>query len=125
MVHTIFVSFVFLNHQLICLAFEFSFSTNSNSGSDALYIAESDRDELRIDTDASVASDDLVIDSKIKESSKSHRKHHHKKCKRKSNKTKHDREQNKALNDVLSGTLNGLEELFKSSKYSERISQCE
>jgi len=103
-----------------------SIDCDSNTGSDALYIVESDREELRIDTDASVlSSEDLIIDIKSKESSKTHRKHHHKKCKRKSSKAKHDREHNKAINDVLAGTLDGIEELFKSSNYSERISQCE
>lgn len=88
----------------------------SNTGSDALHIAESDHDGLHMDSESS--QDDGHR--------KSHRKHHHKKHKKnKSGKQRHSREQNKALNDELAGTLDGLEQLFESSKFSERISQSE
>jgi hypothetical protein len=90
-----------------------SIDCDSNAGSDALCIAESEN-EYRSD----VTSDG--------DGSRRSRKKHHKKCKKnKSGKLKHHREQNKAINDVLAGTLEGMEELFTSSNYRERITQCE
>lgn len=100
-----------------------SIDCDSNPGSDALLIAESDADrDNNLDSES---SEGLVIDLNRH---KGHKKHHHshKKCKKsKTGKTKSDRDQNKAINDMLAGTLDGLEQLFESSNYSERISQCE
>lgn len=98
-----------------------SIDYDSTTGSDALHIAESDHDGNRLESDGS--SQDLVIDLNRH---KSHRKHHHKKCKKsKAGKPRNEREQNKSINEELAGTLNGLEELFKSANYSERISLSE
>ncbi|OXA52672.1 Histone lysine demethylase PHF8 [Folsomia candida] len=96
-----------------------SIDYDSTTGSDVLHIAESDHDITKLDSDGS--SQDLIIDLNRH---KGHRKHHHKKCKKgKTGKSRND--QNRSIDEVLAGTLDGLEELFQSSNYSERISQSE
>jgi len=86
---------------------------DSNTGSDALYIVESETERRPGGSESE------------SEESRRIRRKHHKKCKKnKAAKMKHHREHNKAINEVLAGTLEGIEELFEDSKYSERISQC-
>lgn len=94
--------------------------------------AEVSKDEENLDNEESLHIDEsLNIGEDKKRKSHHHRRHHcrHKKHKSKSKETANDvslsskRAEGLQLDQVLAGTLNGMEELFKDANYNARLAE--